>query len=468
MASSIVTDRAAALVYATIKQRLAAGPVDREPPDFPAFLALLTINDAHRGAIPFEEWPHLVELAGEWAEGQSQVVLKARQVGVSWLLAAYALYRAQYQASSVVLVLSQGQAESYELARKVRSLWESLPARLQRPLTTDSAGELAWQGGGRLLALPATQRAGRGYTATLVVADEAAYHPWAQSNYAAYKPALDGGGQFLAVSTANGATGFFHDLYWASAQGETPYEARFVPWYARPGRDEGWRERERRAFAGLPSEFDQEYPDTAAEAFVAHSGLVHVLQAHHVAPAPFGWAEAKWRIAGVDFGGGDPTAIVPLGISSREHVHQFGEFYRRGPVTTDDIYGYLKRLHEMGPLNAVLCDASEGTSIAQLRSMGIPALAADKDRAAGLAAVQFLLDNNRLTISPECKNSLHEFVGYRWQERVDSNSKDRYATATPVDHHADAMDARRYAVMYLMRSVMARGEGSEWRTDYAN
>lgn len=460
--SSSLLERAAALPEAERAALLKLVKLEQStrPPPFPQFISLLTINDAHRGAIPFEAWPHLIALAREWAAGQSQIVLKARQVGVSWLAAAYALYRAQYQPSAVVLVLSQGQAESYELARKVRSLWETLPARLQRTLTTDSAGELAWQGGGRLLALPATQRAGRGYTATLVVADEAAYHPWAQSNYAAYKPALDGGGQFLCVSTANGSTGFFADLYRASEMGETGFAARFIPWSARPGRDELWREQERRAFQGLPGEFAQEYPDTPAEAFVAHTGLVYpMFAAHHVTEEdPFEWDQAKWRVAGIDFGGGDPTAVVTLGVSAREHVHQFGEFYRRGPVSTQDLGEYLYSIHNEAAFDAILCDGSEPVAIETLRRMGLPAYAANKARAEGLGYVAFLLDNNRLTIDASCKHSLAEFNTYRWNERVDPFSKDRYATSTPIDHHGDAMDARRYAVMHIIRSIGAKSK----------
>ena len=63
--------------------------------------------------------------------------------------------------------------------------------------------------------------------------------------------------------------------------------------------------------------------------------------------------------------------------------------------------------------------------------------------------VAFLLDHDRLTIDPSCVDSLAEFPGYRWATKVDPNDKTRFATTTPVDHHADAMDARRYAVLEI-------------------
>ena len=72
------------------------------------------------------------------------------------------------------------------------------------------------------------------------------------------------------------------------------------------------------------------------------------------------------------------------------------------------------------------------------------------NRREGMESVAFLLENDRLTIHAGCRDSIAEFPGYRWRESVDPNSKERYATHTPVDHHADAHDARRYAVKELM------------------
>ncbi|MDA1010498.1 MAG: hypothetical protein O2888_03380, partial [Chloroflexi bacterium] len=71
-------------------------------------------------------------------------------------------------------------------------------------------------------------------------------------------------------------------------------------------------------------------------------------------------------------------------------------------------------------------------------------------RSEGMESVAFLLETDRLTIHAGCVDSIAEFPGYRWRESVDPNSKERYATHTPVDHHADAHDARRYAAVELL------------------
>jgi hypothetical protein len=304
-------------------------------------------------------------------------------------------------------------------------------------------------------AFASTDHAGISYTFNLVVMDEAAFHPFGALNYAAVRPAV-ARGQMVILSTADpslGPSGFFHDIYWASKRGETGYSAVFVAWDARPGRDADWYQRERMAFTGRPEEFDAYYPDSDAAAFVARSGLVFPQFSHprHVKPANFAINTARRVVAGVDFGGGDPTSVVILGMDGRQHVHQFAEFYERGAVGVDKIAGFIAQY----PVDAVLCDPSQGTAIATMQqTFGLPARAADNRRGDGLGLVAFLLDNDRLTIEPDCKASIAEFPGYRWATRVDPNDRTRYATTASVDNHADAMDARRYAVAELLAMLL--------------
>jgi len=88
-----------------------------------------------------------------------------------------------------------------------------------------------------------------------------------------------------------------------------------------------------------------------------------------------------------------------------------------------------------------------------LRPLGLPVYPANNARGEGLGVVRWVLGSGRFSIDPTCRNSIAEFPGYRWAKRRDAVGE-RYATSTPVDHHADAMDARRYALMALQQGVM--------------
>ena len=158
-----------------------------------------------RGVIPFERWPHLVEVCDFLNEEKLIVWLKSRQTGASWLLGAYALWTAMYKEGALVLLLSQGEEESKVLLSKSRFIYERLPEGLKTTLGTDSRQELTFptmESGIR--ALPSTDKAGRSATASLVILDEADFHEHLEANYAAVKPTIDdGGGQLIMVSTSN-------------------------------------------------------------------------------------------------------------------------------------------------------------------------------------------------------------------------------------------------------------------------
>jgi len=173
----------------------------------------------------------------------------------------------------------------------------------------------------------------------------------------------------------------------------------------------------------------------------------------HVRPALATWQECKWRVVGVDPGGGDPTAVVPLGVSKTEHVHQYGEFYRKGDVAVDDVISYIGQLNNLARVDLIVVDPSAKGWVEQLQRYGYPAMAANNARGAGLESVRWLLQSGRLTIGERCTNSISEFGSYRWAKRRDQDTGERYATSTAEDNHADAMDARRYAVMAILNGL---------------
>lgn len=391
---------------------------------------------------------HMAAFEKRLLAGEDCYVLKSRQSGYSWDIAAYSLWRMQYKASLPILLYSQGEEEASELLRRVVFLYDRLPPALRvslegRPTKTRMEGAGT---GVFILAMPSTERAGRSYTADHVVFDEFAQHAYGQQNYAAARPMAR---QVIVVSTSNGPN-FFRDMWWPLYEEADP-AAIFVPWSAVPGREGAWYERAKAGWRGLAEDFQREYPGSPAEAFAALSGLVYKgfdPGVHVVEEDPFRWEDAKVRVAGVDWGAGDPTAVVTVGLSGRGRVHQFEEFYERGQVAIEDVIFWLKQQHARAPLHHVACDPSEGQAVASLVRAGLPAQPGD-NRRVNLGLVAGLFEQRRLTIARRCRNSVQEFSTYRWRRTLDPNSKDRYETGRAVDHHGDAMDARRYALTAL-------------------
>jgi len=435
---------------------------DRDFQFFLKHVKVLSDDKLNPTVFPWQPWDYLVARADAWATGESEVVLKARQLGYTWLVAPYMLWRARkgWQCA----VISKGQDESRDVLGRCKFIEENLPSYLQSGVKFN-ADDVKFPGNGRIKAYPSTEDAGVSQTFQLVVFDEFAFHPHGAANYGAISPTTSAGGQMIIMSTAApalGPSGIFHDLYWDSKNGMTGYNAHFEPWFSRPGRDAAWLAREKARFVGIPDEFDAWYPDTDTAAFIARSGLVFPMFSteRHVKKVEVPIEQCRRVVAGVDFGGGDPTAVVILGMDTHQNVHQYAEFYRRGVVGLDEIGGFLKRF----PVDSVVCDPSQGIAIETLkRTYNLPARPADNKRGEGLGMVAFLFDNDRLSIDPECTDSIAEFPGYRWANKVDPNDKTRYATTTPVDHHADAMDARRYAVLEIT-AMLHQKHGAPVRT----
>lgn len=251
--------------------------------DFLAFMnELVYVHDPPpgRGFVKWESWPHLEELSRTLPSHQHIVVLKGRQLGLSWCLAAYALWVAMFKPGAMILLLSQGQKEAKEFKDKVVKVHSQLPDGIRTKVVKNIEEEfrlMSVDGGdsvpSTIMVLPSTANAGSGFTATLVVCDEHAKHPYATVNYAALEPTINAGGQFVSVSTANGIGNFFYNLYQNAKSRTNDFHQYFFHAQMRPGRDDEWYEATKRSYTGETAYlFSQEYPRNDAEAFITTSG----------------------------------------------------------------------------------------------------------------------------------------------------------------------------------------------------
>jgi hypothetical protein len=228
-------------------------------------------GDGTVSTLPFKLWPAQTALLWRLMTTRQVLILKARQLGISWLLCAYALWLCLYHPGRMVLLFSRGQLEADELLRRVKVLYQRLPDWLRTALPrviTENASELAWDNGSRVQSLPATENAGRSFTASLVIMDEFAFMQWASKLYTAVKPTIDGGGQLVVLSTANGMSNLFYELWDRTIKGASQFSPVFLSWRQRPDRSDEWM-RAVREDAVDPLLVDQEYPGTPDQAFIS-------------------------------------------------------------------------------------------------------------------------------------------------------------------------------------------------------
>lgn len=183
--------------------------------------------------------------------------------------------------------------------------------------------------------------------------------------------------------------------------------------------------------------------------YTAFEGLVYPMFARdkHVRQPAIPLRMCSRIGVGIDPGGIVPTAMVLVG-EHKGRMHQYAEFYKAG-AELGEMGAKLDEWCHLAGIDRrrmrVLVDDPAQLVIATLRAMGYDVDMAQKDRQTGIKYVGSLLVGTggtpRLTFSPECVNTIAEFGQYVWSQKRDGATKVVRFTDTPIDHHADAMDA---------------------------
>lgn len=291
------------------------------------FIRTLTI-EAPQGRdsvtlVSFDLWPAQESTLEIIHTNDRVIILKARQLGITWLILADDFWDCLHRPGVTILYFSKGLLEAQELIRRVAGMYSRYKGDKPR-LVTQMKSELAWANGSRMLSLAATETAGRSFTASKVRLDEFAHMQYAQDVYTAVKPTIDNGGQLIILSTANGEDDPFHTLWQAAERGDSTFTPVFLPWTARPDRSLEWYAAvERDAFSS--AEMRREYPEhapeaftpLAAERFIEHISIWDACREDDLPPLtirePLVWAAD----AGVS---NDTFALV--GVSRHPHRHE--------------------------------------------------------------------------------------------------------------------------------------------------
>lgn len=151
-------------------------------------------------------------------ETRPVVVNKGRQCGASTAAAALAIHCALYTPGANAVIVSPTLKQSTEIATRARTGLRRLGARL----TQDSSDMLRLANGSRIVSLPGTARSVRGWTARLLILDEAAYIE--PATFTAARALVATGGRLVVQSTPADRYGDFFEL----VTGDAPEWGRFT------------------------------------------------------------------------------------------------------------------------------------------------------------------------------------------------------------------------------------------------
>lgn len=235
-----------------------------------ALAAMTKIMDAPGGPTRTKLWPHQRAILLALMRQRYLIVLKARQLGVTRVLALYVLWFIMAKPGVNALIVSIGEREAKAVKKHIKALWSSLPKEVRSAYTLGQDNETIFEvvhadgAHSKAMSLPSSDSAGRGETSHLVIMDEAAFYERSDERLATIIPTAADVGQVVMSSTANGIGGKYHST-WVGAPGNG-WHPIFIAADGRPDRSEAWIETER---ARLEEKGAQEYPMTPGEAFLA-------------------------------------------------------------------------------------------------------------------------------------------------------------------------------------------------------
>lgn len=205
-----------------------------------------------RGRMLFNLYDYQKEALRQFEEFDYNIVLKGRQIGISTLVAGYALWLMLFHRDKNILVIATKQETAKNLVNKVKFMHENLPTwlRIKRSeLLEDNKLSLKFPNGSVIKAVASSPDAGRSEALSLLILDEAAFIDNADVIWTAASSTLSTGGKAILLSTPNGMGNFFHQMWTKAESKETTVEGfKFntilLDWRVHPERDQAWRDRQ--------------------------------------------------------------------------------------------------------------------------------------------------------------------------------------------------------------------------------
>lgn len=208
-----------------------------------AYAQILDTSQAEGGAwVAFGLWPGQEPVVEAIHVHQRVVILKARQLGISWIAIGYALWSALFRPAANVLLFSRRDDEAvYLLDERLKGMYGRLPRWMRaRAVVKGNDHRFELSNGSTIRAFPTS--GGDSYTATLAIVDEADLVPDLESLLRSVKPTVDAGGKLVLLSRADKSrpNSEFKRIYRAAREGRSPWCPVFLPWTVRPDRDAAW------------------------------------------------------------------------------------------------------------------------------------------------------------------------------------------------------------------------------------
>ena len=299
-----------------------------------------------QGKIPFSLYEFQEKSLVDFNEHNYNVILKARQLGISTLTAGYALWMMTFQSDKNILVIATKQDTAKNLVTKVRVMHANLPKWLKQMCVEDNKLSLRYKNGSQVKAVSSKEEAGRSEALSLLILDEAAFIEKIDQIWTSAQQALATGGRCITLSTPNGVGNWFHRTWMDAEDSVNKFNYIRLHWSLHPDRGSEWREEQDKllgpSLAAQECDCDfitsgqtvidgtilEEYRNTQVQEPIEKRGIDSNLWIWE--PANYG----KDYIVSADVSRGDGSDFSALHVIEVEGLEQVAEY--KGRLSTRD------------------------------------------------------------------------------------------------------------------------------------
>ena len=303
-----------------------------------------------KGKIPFALYDFQEKTLEQFSQNKLNVILKARQLGISTLTAGYSLWMMTFHQDKNVLVIATKQDTAKNLVTKVRVMHANLPSWLKQPCVEDNKLSLAYKNGSQIKAVSSGDDSGRSEALSLLILDEAAFIDKIDLIWAAASQTLSTGGQCISLSTPNGVGNWFHRTWSDSEDGLNDFNSIKLHWTVHPERGQEWRDEQDRllgpAMAAQECDCDfitsgQNVIDGVILEEMKNSTCIDPIEKRGIDSNLWVWEPADYTkdyIVCADVSRGDSTDYSAFHVIELESCKQVAEY--KGRISTRD-YGNM-------------------------------------------------------------------------------------------------------------------------------
>ncbi len=154
------------------------------------------------GIVDFKLYPFQEDLLDSFRDNKDNIILKARQLGISTVTSAYVAWLGIFRKARNIVIVATKEKTAINLLRKVKLIFDHLPPWISQmaSVTKNNTTTLELSNRSKIEAAPLTEDVGRSESLSLLVIDEAASIPKMDEVWTSLKPTISTGGKIVALS----------------------------------------------------------------------------------------------------------------------------------------------------------------------------------------------------------------------------------------------------------------------------